>query len=132
MAHFGSVRTLREHPLPSGTKGGTLCSLGVHGELRASAIGCTISQSILENRNAPFGRPEEQQGDYVPMTSTERSSRTRARRRRGLRVVPVEILDGEIHWLIHVGLLPESERDNPPKIGRAIEKILERSARKSN
>jgi len=69
---------------------------------------------------------------YVAMTSTERSRVTRERRRRGLRLVPVEVLDGEVNWLVNVGLLPISERDNPRKIGRAIERLLEQSMRKSN
>jgi hypothetical protein len=69
---------------------------------------------------------------YVAMTSTERSRVTRERRRRGLRLVPVEILDGEVNWLVDVGLLPISEHDDPRKIGRAIERLLERSSRKPN
>ena len=69
---------------------------------------------------------------YVAMTSTERSRVTRERRRRGLRLVPVEILDGEVNWLVDIGLLPISERNDPRKIGRAIERLLERSTRKPN
>jgi hypothetical protein len=74
----------------------------------------------------------DQEPIYVAMTSTERSRVTRERRRRGLRLVPVEILDGEVNWLVDIGLLPISESDDPRKIGRAIERLLERSTRKSN
>jgi len=74
----------------------------------------------------------EQEPAHAAMTSTERSRVTRERRRRGLRLVPVEILDGEVNWLVDVGLLPISERDDPHLIARAIERLLERSTRKSN
>ena len=83
-----------------------------------------IDMSVLDNRNLEPGN--------VAMTSTERSRITRERRRRGLRLVPVEILNGEVNWLVDVGLLPTSERDDPRKIGRAIERLLERSTCKSN
>jgi hypothetical protein len=63
----------------------------------------------------------EQEPAYAAMTSTERSRVTRERRRRGLRLVPVEILNGEVNWLVDVGLLPTSKRNDPRKIGRAIE-----------
>jgi hypothetical protein len=83
-----------------------------------------IDMSVLDNRNLEPG--------YVAMTSTQRSRVARERRRRGLRLVPVEILDGEVNWLVDIGLLPISQRDNPRKIGRAIERLLERSMRKPN
>jgi hypothetical protein len=83
-----------------------------------------IDMSVLGNLDGEL--------TYVAMTSTERSRITRERRRRGLRLVPVEILDGEVNWLVDVGLLPISERDDPHLIARAIERLLERSTRKSN
>jgi hypothetical protein len=83
-----------------------------------------IDMSVLDNRDV--------EPAYVGMTSTERSRVSRERRRRGLRLVPVEILDGEVNWLVDVGLLPISEHDDPRKIGRAIERLLERSSRKPN
>jgi hypothetical protein len=69
----------------------------------------------------------EQVPAHTAMTSTERSRVTRERR-----LVPVEILDGEVNWLVDVGLLPISKRNDPRKIGRAIERLLERSMRKPN
>jgi hypothetical protein len=80
--------------------------------------------SVLDNRKLEQG--------YAARTSTERSRVTRERRRRGLRLVPVEILDGEVNWLVDVGLLPISGRNDPRKMGRAIERLLERSTRKPN
>ena len=74
----------------------------------------------------------EQEQSHAARTSTERSRVTRERRRRGLRLVSVEILDSEVNWLVDVGLLPISERNDPRKIGRAIERLLERSTRKPN
>jgi hypothetical protein len=65
--------------------------------------------------------------DYSPMSSTERSRRTRERRGYGLRVVPVEVFESEIDWLVRRGLLREADRPNPYEVGHAIERWIERS-----
>jgi hypothetical protein len=63
------------------------------------------------------------------MNSTARSRLTRLRQRRGLRVVPVEVFEAEVHWLVTIGLLAESDRGDVYQIGRAIEKVIEQAAR---
>jgi hypothetical protein len=70
--------------------------------------------------------------NHIPRTSTERSQLTRLRRRRHLRVVPIEIFHTEIEWLVGNGLLAEDDRANTRKVGRAIERLIEQSTRRSN
>jgi hypothetical protein len=66
------------------------------------------------------------------LTSTERSRLTRERQNYGGRVVPVEVYETEVTQLVSAGFLSESERGDRLAIGRAIEKLLELSARKPN
>ena len=73
-----------------------------------------------------------QEPTRVALTSTERAQLTRERRKRGLRNVTVDIFESEICWLVEAGLLPPSDRENACEIGSAIERLLERSARKPN
>jgi hypothetical protein len=66
------------------------------------------------------------------LTSTERSRLTRERKSYGGRVIPVEVYEAEVTQLVSAGLLSESARGDRLAIGRAIEKLLDLSARKPN
>jgi len=46
--------------------------------------------------------------------------------------VPIEIFHTEIEWLVGNGLLAEDDRANARKVGRAIERLIEQSTRRSN
>jgi hypothetical protein len=57
-------------------------------------------------------------------SSTERSRRHRARRRRGTRCVMVDVSRGELDALVVRGYLPEHERGSGAAIKKAIEAVL--------
>jgi hypothetical protein len=61
-----------------------------------------------------------------PRTPAERMRRSRDLRRKGLRVVPVEVRDTEVQGLVRLGLLPAGEQDNPAAIGDALGRLLDR------
>jgi hypothetical protein len=59
------------------------------------------------------------------MSGAERMQRSRARRRKGLRLLPIEVRDSEIEMFVSVGRLTEGERNSPTAIRGAIYGILE-------
>jgi hypothetical protein len=60
------------------------------------------------------------------MTPAERMALSRRRRRRGLRVIWLEVRDSEIEGLIRAGLLASAERDSRRAIARALGAMLDR------
>jgi len=59
-------------------------------------------------------------------SSAERMRRSRNLRRKGLRVVPVEVRDTEVQALVRLGLLPAEEQNNSAAIGGALGRLLDR------
>jgi hypothetical protein len=58
-------------------------------------------------------------------SSAERMRRSRNRRRKGLRFVPVYVRDIEVQALVRLGLLPAGEQHNPVALGRALGRLLD-------
>jgi hypothetical protein len=54
-----------------------------------------------------------------------RMARTRARRRKGLRCVTIEVSDREIAAFIRAGDLPRERRNDPKAIAHAVHKFLD-------
>jgi hypothetical protein len=54
-----------------------------------------------------------------------RMARSRARRRRHLRCVMIEVRDREIEAFIRAGDLPRERRDDPKAIAHAVHKFLD-------
>jgi hypothetical protein len=59
-------------------------------------------------------------------TAAARMSLTRARRRDGMRVVPLEIRDAEIDALVQLGVLQASDRDDRHAVARALGELLDK------
>jgi len=52
-------------------------------------------------------------------------ARSRARRRKRLRCVTVQVRDNEIRAFIRAGDLPSDKRDDPKAIARAVHRLLD-------
>ena len=63
---------------------------------------------------------------HQPLTVAERQRRYRQRQKLGLRVIPVELDDENIEYLIDAGLLNENEAFNDANIAVAIARLLVR------
>ena len=60
---------------------------------------------------------------HQPLTVAERQRRYRQRQKLGLRVIPVELDDENIEYLIDAGLLNENEAFNDANIAVAIARL---------
>jgi hypothetical protein len=58
-------------------------------------------------------------------SSADRMARSRARRRRGLRCVVIEVRDRELSALVRLGYLRPEQRDDPKKAAHAIHEFLD-------
>ncbi len=66
---------------------------------------------------------------HQPLTVAERQRRYRQRQKLGLRVIPVELDDENIEYLIDAGLLNENEAFNDANIAVAIARLAGSSIR---
>ena len=60
----------------------------------------------------------------APLSPAERMRRTRERRRKGLRLLEVELYESEIDAFVLIGLLPAKDRAEPEAIRRALYAFL--------
>lgn len=82
-----------------------------------------MARPNLKLKLAPTNGERFKMTKHQPLTGAERQRRYRQRQKLGRRIIPVELGDDHIEYLIDVGLLNENEAFNDANIAGAIARL---------